>query len=146
MRKTTLDKQFLNIKQENKNLQKELDKIKAQEVKIGDIFRQELSFSTSGIAELNEAYNQAWDVSITSNNFYQVIARKGTRVTLQKINSEFVTYNHLMGRYVKPIKDSFDSDEIIIRKLIGDKVKIDHNAYAQKCNPEGYYYEKNRLV
>jgi len=75
MRKTTLDKQFLNIKQENKNLQKEHDKIKAQEVKIGDVFRQELSFST-----------------------------------------------------------------------LGDRIKIDHNAYAQKCNPEELFFEKKKIV
>jgi hypothetical protein len=105
--------------------QKAKNVVKAQEVQVGDIF------------------HCGWGYSMSLNDFYQVIAKKGNKVTVREIGSEYVS-GDWMGGQVKCIPNSFASGSEEMTKLLkGDSFKVSDSRYAYKFDPSQTCYESH---
>ena len=115
----------IKAKQDYKAEQKAKNVVSAQNVQVGDIFRC------------------GWGYSMSLNDFYQVISKKGNKVTVREIASEYVE-GDWMGGQVKCIPGSFTARGSEFTKLLkGDSFKVSDSRYAYKCDPTRSYYESH---
>ena len=73
---------------------------------------------------LGKVFYSSWGYDQTNVNFYQVVALKGRKtVILQEINCDYEALGDMSGK-VKPILDSFKSEETYQRRLNFDYAEI----------------------
>ena len=116
---------FLDEKKAYKEAQKLKSAEEAQNVQVGDIF----------VA--------SWGYSMSLNNAYQVIAKKGAKVTVAEIATEYVSGDWTGGR-VRAVKDAFIKDGKEFNKILkGNTIKIDDYQWANKCSENQSFYENH---
>ena len=103
---------------------KENDKL-IDEVKVGDIFYA------------------SWGYEQTNIDFYQVVAKSKSMVTVKELNSTREITGHDQG-YLTPVKDSFYDDKEIKKRLSNGRLNIDSVRSATKLEAEkvwsSWYY------
>jgi hypothetical protein len=116
---------FLDDKKEFKAAQKIKNAEATQNVQVGDIF----------VA--------SWGYSMSLNNAYQVIAKKGAKVTIREIATQYVSGDWTGGR-VRAVKDAFISNCKEFNKILkGDTIKISDCQWANKRSEQDTFYESH---
>jgi hypothetical protein len=116
---------YLDVEKERKAAQKIKNAEAAQNVQVGDIF----------VA--------SWGYSMSLNNAYQVIAKKGAKVTIKEIATEYVS-GDWTGGYVRAVKDAFLRNGKEFNKILkGNTIKISDCQWANKCSETDKFYENH---
>jgi hypothetical protein len=102
---------------------KAMNVVLAQNVQVGDLF------------------HCGWGYSMSLNNFYQVISKKGSKVTLCGVTSKYVDGNY-GGGHTSAVKDTFVG-EVFTKILKGDSIKVNDYNYARKCSEDDAFYENH---
>jgi hypothetical protein len=119
---------FLDEKKAYKATQKIKNAEEAQNVQVGDIL----------VA--------SWGYSMSLNDAYQVIAKKGAKVTVKEIATEYVSgdWGDWGGGRVRAVKDAFVKDGKEMNKILkGNTIKISDCQWANKCSEADTFYENH---
>lgn len=95
--------------------------------------------------KIGDIFVSSWGYEQTNVDFYQVVDIKGTStVILRAVGGEFTGYTSGMAGERKPVKDSFTSDELIIKRVVDGVIKFSHsNAYlwdGKRSYYNSWYY------